>query len=410
MANVQHLVKVISLTPKDIMWVRFVGGGYGYYDLAGFDDADLRTVLPGVILTIEIAPNNEVMNFTVTDVDYWHEDPYVAVIRLIGDDFTLVEVDGRPKKIAQSALSIEVGNTVEATDSKGPLRILGPEPVTMLIRSEDKVDVSRFRRTNSRPLTFEQYGGNTAVVARARELIEVSLEKHEKLRSIGTKAIKGVLFTGEPGSGKTMLARIIASQASAQFYEVSGPEIFSKWYGESELVLRQLFDDARANGPSIIFFDELDSVASQRDDSAHEASKRVVTQLLTSMDRFDDDDRVVVIAATNRPQDLDEALRRPGRFDWQIDFPAPLTSDRLDILQKSAAPLQTAGPLPLGLIARLSHDWSAAQLVSVFTEAAIFAVLDDRDVLLPEDVMAGYERVVNQRTLVAATRTRRQVR
>ena len=152
-------------------------------------------------------------------------------------------------------------------------------------------------------------------MSRARELIEVPLRNHEALSAIGARPIKGVLFTGEPGTGKTMLARIIAAQSGAAFYEISGPEIFSKWYGQSEELLRKLFQAAAKHDKAIIFFDEIDSVAAQRGDESHEASKRVVAQLLTLMDGFTPDTNVVVIAATNRPQDLDVALRRPGRFD-----------------------------------------------------------------------------------------------
>lgn len=130
-----------------------------------------------------------------------------------------------------------------------------------------------------------------------------------------------------------MLARIIASATDAVFYEISGPTIFSKWYGESEKILRALFEHAARQPRSIIFFDEIDSIAGQRSGDAHEASKRVVAQLLTLMDGFNANDNIVVIAATNRPQDIDAALLRPGRFDWEIAFPPPNRQDREAILR-----------------------------------------------------------------------------
>ena len=182
-------------------------------------------------------------------------------------------------------------------------------------------------------LGFDDFGGLTESHSqRAHELIEVPLQNREALSEIGARPIKGVLFTGKPGTGKTMLAQIIAHRSEAKFYRISGPEIFSKWVGQSEELLRKLFDKAAGSDKAIIFFDEIDSVAAQRVDASHESSTRVVAQLLTLMDGFSSKANVVVIAATNRPQDLDVALLRPGRFDWEIHFPYPDQSDRVDIL------------------------------------------------------------------------------
>ena len=145
------------------------------------------------------------------------------------------------------------------------------------------------------------------------------------------------------------------------FSKISGPEIFSKWYGESEKILRAIFERAAKQDRSIIFFDEIDSVAGQRSGDAHEASKRVVAQLLTLMDGFDENENIVVIAATNRPQDVDSALRRPGRFDWEIVFPMPNRKDREAILRVSTKRLATSGPLPHDVIAGTRVvEWSGA--------------------------------------------------
>lgn len=154
----------------------------------------------------------------------------------------------------------------------------------------------------------------------------------------------------------------IASQARASFYEISGPQIFSKWYGQSEEVLRRIFRAAENDDKAIVFFDEIDSVAAQRGDESHEASKRVVAQLLTLMDGFSSSEGTVVIAATNRPQDLDVALRRPGRFDWEIEFPYPNEDDRRDILVKTARKIRICGPLPHDTIAAKTGGWSGGRV------------------------------------------------
>ena len=218
----------------------------------------------------------------------------------------------------------DVDNTVEAEDTQGVVRVLSETPIRYIdlpTVSDNIIDDFRWKPSEDREIGFEDFGGLKEVVARARELIEVPLKNREALSAIRARAIKGVLFTGEPGTGKTMLAQIIAHQSDAEFYKISGPEIFSKWYGQSEELLRKLFDKAAENDKAIIFFDEIDSVAAQRDDDSHEASKRVVAQLLTLMDGFSSKANVVVIAATNRPQDLDVALRRPRPFRLGDSFP-----------------------------------------------------------------------------------------
>ena len=190
-----------------------------------------------------------------------------------------------------------------------------------------------------------------------------------------------------------MLARIIASRADAQFYEVSGPQILSKWYGQSEELIREIFDDAAKRERAIVFFDEIDSLASQRNDTSHEASRRIVGQLLTAMDGFTSDSNVIVLATTNRIGDIDTALRRPGRFDWEINFPLPSRRDREAILVASARPLSVGFNLPHAIIADLTDSWSPAALAAIWSEAALLAVEDDREVILEEDYFGGYERM-----------------
>ena len=179
-----------------------------------------------------------------------------------------------------------------------------------------------------------------------------------------------------------MLALIIASRSSAEFLEISGPQFISKWVGQSEEILRLIFDYASRQDRCIIFFDEIDSVAGKRSDESHESSRRVVAQLLTLMGNgFTAANNVVVIAATNRPQDIDLAFLRPGRFDWEIKFPYPAREDREAILRISQKRHRVTGDLPHAYVAAKTEGWSGAELAAIWTEAALLAVTDERDAI-----------------------------
>ena len=374
-------------------------GNSGSFTVSGEMEQDFA--VGEVLLLIS---NDEDQRVERLPSDVWPEELWVGVVKIKHPDVTIVDTAGRWRTVdTTDAVDYEVGNTVHAATT-GVVRVLSQSPIRLLDPPElDEAAVDKFRHSpkdDTQP-SFEDFGGLVEVVDRARELIEVPLRKHKELSDIGARPIKGVLFTGEPGTGKTMLARIIASQAGAAFFQISGPEIFSKWYGQSEEVLRRLFDAAAKEERAIVFFDEIDSVAAQRDDVSHEASKRVVAQLLTLMDGFSADTNVVVIAATNRPQDLDLALRRPGRFDWEIEFPYPNEMDREDILRKTAQPLSTEGTLPHESIAKLSHGWSGADLAAIWSEAALLAVKDNRLTIREEDYIGGFERVARARDQAA---------
>ncbi|MHB8464246.1 MAG: AAA family ATPase [Acidimicrobiales bacterium] len=339
---------------------------------------------------IEVAPD-----------DVWPEESWVGVVRLRLPDITVVGDSSSRLKMLVTRNDVEyrVGNTVEARDLFGVVRVLAEEPIRFLdLPGVDDAVIERFiSGEEPNDESFDDFGGLNDVVERAQELIELPLQHHEKLSKIGARPIKGVLFTGPPGTGKTMLARIIANRAGAQFYEISGPEVFSKWYGQSEEILRKLFEHASKQERAIVFFDEIDSVAAQRSDEAHEVSRRVVAQLLTLMDGFTSDNNVVVIATTNRPQDIDVALLRPGRFDWEVQFPLPDRQDRESILRVSARRLATIDPLPHSLVAEKTESWSGAELSAVWSEAALLAVADGRAAIMAEDYIGGFERVSDQR-------------
>lgn len=333
--------------------------------------------------------------------DLWREDHWVGITKLAVSDRIVVEVNGRLRLLSNPpGLGLRAGQTVEGDDSAGIVGVLSEKPIKFLDDAPGEAFAERFIVPSDESISFEDFGGYKAIVDRARELIELPLKYHDALGEIGARAIKGVLFTGPSGTGKTLLARIIANHAEATFYAINGPEILSKWYGQSEEIIRGIFEDAKTRSRAIIFFDEIDSLASQRGDDSHEASRRLVGQLLSLMDGFSRDTNVMVIGTTNRPQDIDSALRRPGRFDWEVHFTIPDRADRERILETSARRLRVGEELPHSWVAGKTDSWTPAELAAIWTEAALLAVSDERTCLLVEDYLGGFERVARQRNSV----------
>jgi transitional endoplasmic reticulum ATPase len=220
-------------------------------------------------------------------------------------------------------------------------------------------------------VSYEDIGGLKNEVHKVREMIELPLRHPEIFDRIGIEAPKGVLLHGPPGTGKTLLAKAVANETNANFYSISGPEIMSKFYGESEERLREIFKEAEENAPSIIFIDEIDSIAPKREEVSGDVEKRVVSQLLTLMDGIQSRGKLVVIGATNRPNAIDPALRRPGRFDREIDIGIPDEHSRLDILQIHTRGMPLTQDVNLDSIAKVTHGFVGADLEALSKEAAM---------------------------------------
>jgi transitional endoplasmic reticulum ATPase len=223
-------------------------------------------------------------------------------------------------------------------------------------------------------VTYDDLGGMEREVAKIREMIELPLTHPEIFERLGMTPPKGVLLHGLPGCGKTLLARAVAHEAAAAFIYVSGPEIIQKFYGESEAQLRKIFEDARRRAPCIIFFDEIDSLAPKRERVEGEVEKRVVAQLLALMDGLKSRGDVIVMAATNRPNSIDPALRRPGRFDREITIGIPNEHARREILEIYARGMPLAADVDLADLAEITHGFTGADLNALCREAAMAAL------------------------------------
>jgi len=242
-------------------------------------------------------------------------------------------------------------------------------------------------------VTYEDIGGLGDEVKRVRVMIELPLKHPELFERLGVEAPKGVLLHGPPGTGKTLLAKAVAGETNANFVSIGGPEIMSKFYGESEERLREIFKQAQENAPTIIFIDEIDSIAPKREEVTGETERRVVAQLLSLMDGLEGRGKVVVIGATNRPNALDPAIRRPGRFDREIEINPPNRDGRLEILQIHTRGMPLEKDVDLDKLADLSHGYVGADLAALTREAAMHAlrrVLPDLDLeaeSIPSDVL-----------------------
>jgi transitional endoplasmic reticulum ATPase len=222
--------------------------------------------------------------------------------------------------------------------------------------------------------SYEDIGGLKDELQRLRETIELPLRHPELFQKLGIEPPKGVLLYGPPGTGKTLIAKAVASESGAHFISIAGPEVISKYYGESEQRLREVFEEARENAPTIIFIDELDSIAPRREDVTGEVERRVVAQLLTMMDGLEERGQVVVIGATNRVDAIDAALRRPGRFDREIEIGVPAESDRIEILKIHTRGMPLSEDVSLDTLAQQTHGFVGADLAALAREAAIRAL------------------------------------
>ncbi|MEM7816555.1 MAG: AAA family ATPase, partial [Candidatus Aenigmatarchaeota archaeon] len=223
-------------------------------------------------------------------------------------------------------------------------------------------------------VTYEDIGGLKEEIQKVREMVELPLKHPELFERLGIEPPKGVLLYGPPGTGKTLLAKAVANEAGASFFAINGPEIMSKWYGQSEENLRKVFENAEKNAPSIIFIDEIDAIAPKREEVVGEVERRVVSQLLTLMDGLKSRGKVIVIAATNRPNAVDPALRRGGRFDREIEIGVPDKEGRKEIFQIHTRGMPLDKSVDIDKLAERTYGYVGADIAAVCKEAAMHAL------------------------------------
>ncbi len=298
-------------------------------------------------------------------------------VRLVGGPQYLQRVlEGRPlmkgQRLRVETVSNPLSFIVVSTQPPGPVVVTRN---TSLVMKEQVMEEVEVRTTH---LTYEDIGGLRREIGLIREMIELPLRHPELFQKLGIDPPKGVLLHGPPGTGKTMIAKAVANETDANFVSISGPEIMSKYYGESEKQIREIFEEAEKSAPTIIFIDEIDSIAPKREEVTGEVERRVVAQLLSLMDGLKSRGQVIVIAATNRPNAIDPALRRGGRFDREIEIGIPDRLGRLEVLQIHTRGMPLSEDMAEGKgmreMADMTHGFVGADLSSLCKEAAMHAI------------------------------------
>lgn len=329
------------------------------------------------------------------DPSFWKAGNSVGEVTHASGTDAVIKVDNQSRSFPQrSPEPYKIGQLIEFVPGAGPGKVVGEQEddnFSLSRRLDDFNVESLITKPSDNDVTMDQVGGADHLKRRAENLVKVALSPENRLKALGVKRIKGILFSGPSGTGKTFLAKALASVTEAAFYNISGPVIAGELVGQSERRLRDIFDHAESNRPAILFFDEIDSLYSQRGDGSNEHSNRLVGQFLSLLDGHKPFEQVIVIATTNLPTALDDALLRPGRLGHKLVFNFPGRADRFQIMkaQTSGMKFMPGHEPPLDELAQKTNRWTAADLEHIWTEAGILAALDGRDRMCLEDVYAA---------------------
>lgn len=284
-------------------------------------------------------------------------------------DFVKNRLKGLPLSEGDEISVMILGNSMDFKIHK-----ISPKSVVKIERGTTLTILTETSVEKKIRVTYEEIGGLKAQTKRMREIVELPLRHPEVFTRFGIEPHSGILLYGPPGCGKTLIAKVLASESEANFYSINGPEIMNKYYGETEARLRDIFKEAKENSPSVIFIDEIDAIAPKREEAYGDVEKRVVAQLLALMDGLTERGQVIVLGATNRPESVDPALRRPGRFDREIEISVPNADGRLEILHIHTRGMPLDDDVDLKILAAELHGYTGADIKSLCREAAMKAL------------------------------------
>ena len=284
-------------------------------------------------------------------------------------DFVKNRLKGMPLSQDDEISVMILGNSMDFKIKK-----VSPKGIVKIERQTQLTILSKSSGDKKPGITYEQVGGLRSEIKVMREIVELPLRHPELFSRLGIEPHSGILLYGPPGCGKTLLAKVLASESDANMFSINGPEIMNKYYGETEARLRDIFKEAKENSPGIIFIDEIDAIAPKREEAYGDVEKRVVAQLLALMDGLTDRGNVIVIGATNRPDSVDPALRRPGRFDREIEISVPNVDGRLEVLQIHTRGMPIADDVELKILASELHGYTGADMKSLCREAAMKSI------------------------------------
>ena len=284
-------------------------------------------------------------------------------------DFVKNRLKGMPLNQGDEISVMILGNSMDFKIKK-----VAPKGIVKIERSTQLVILSESSGDKKSGITYEEVGGLRDEIKVMREIVELPLRHPELFSRLGVEPHSGILLYGPPGCGKTLLAKVLASESEANMFSINGPEIMNKYYGETEARLRDIFKEAKENSPSIIFIDEIDAIAPKREEAYGDVEKRVVAQLLALMDGLTERGNVIVLGATNRPDSVDPALRRPGRFDREMEISVPNGDGRLEVLQIHTRGMPIADDVELKTLASELHGYTGADMKSLCREAAMKSI------------------------------------
>jgi len=307
-------------------------------------------------------------------------------------DFVKNRLKGLPLSQGDEISVMILGNSMDFKINK-----ISPKGVVKIDRSTALTILEETTGDRKTRVTYEEVGGLTSQIKAMREIVELPLRHPELFSGLGIEPHSGILLYGPPGCGKTLIAKVLASESEANMFSINGPEIMNKYYGETEARLRDIFKEAKDNSPSIIFIDEIDAIAPKREEAYGDVEKRVVAQLLALMDGLTERGNVIVLGATNRPDSVDPALRRPGRFDREVEISVPNEDGRLEVLQIHSRGMPISEDVNLKILSAELHGYTGADIKSLCREAAMKSIrrylpeIDLETEKIPSEVLKSME-------------------